>query len=154
MDPDVAISDDGTIESFLGRWYYAGPQFTLIILTAFARIGLLLVLIGVFSVMAYTVSLQTHEIGIRIALGAQQSNVLQMVLRKGMRLIAAGILLGLVSSFALTRLLASQIWGVSATDPLTFSIVVVIVVAVGLVACLLPARRATHVDPLVALRYE
>src|SRR5205823_11738818 len=96
----------------------------------------------------------THEIGIRIALGAQQSNVLQMVLRKGMRLIAAGILLGLVSSFALTRLLASQIWGVSATDPLTFSIVVVIVVAVGLVACLLPARRATHVDPLVALRYE
>jgi putative ABC transport system permease protein len=123
-------------------------------LGAFAGIGLMLVVIGVFSVMAYTVSLQTHEIGIRMALGAQQGNVLHMVLRKGMRLIAAGIVIGLVASFALTRLLASQIWGVSAMDPLTFSAVVAVVIAVGLVACLLPARRATRVDPLVALRYE
>lgn len=114
----------------------------------------MLVVIGVFSVMAYTVSLQTHEIGIRMALGAQQSNVLQIVLRKGMRLMIAGIVTGLLASFALTRLLASQIWGVSATDPLTFTVVVVVVVGVGLVACLMPARRATHVDPLVALRYE
>ncbi len=154
VDRNVALADTGSLESYLERFSYAQPRFGVASLGAFAGIGLLLVVIGVFSVMAYTVSLQTHEIGIRIALGAQQSNVLQMVLRKGMRLIAAGILLGLVSSFALTRLLASQIWGVSATDPLTFSIVVVIVVAVGLVACLLPARRATHVDPLVALRYE
>lgn len=110
----------------------------------------MLVVIGVFSVMAYTVSLQTHEIGIRMALGAQQSNVRQMVLRKGTRLMIAGIVTGLLASFALTRLLASQIWGVSATDPLTFTVVV----GVGLVACLMPARRATHVDPLVALRYE
>src|SRR2546429_699251 len=154
VDRNLALADAGSLESYLERFSYAQPRFGVASLGAFAGIGLLLVVIGVFSVMAYTVSLQTHEIGIRIALGAQQSNVLQMVLRKGMRLIAAGILLGLVSSFALTRLLASQIWGVSATDPLTFSIVVVIVVAVGLVACLLPARRATHVDPLVALRYE
>ena len=114
----------------------------------------MLVVIGVFSVMAYTVSLQTHEIGIRMALGAQQNNVLQMVVQKGMRLIAAGVVIGLLASFALTRLLASQIWGVSATDPLTFSAVVLVVVAVGLVACLLPAQKATRVDPLVALRYE
>lgn len=154
VDRNVALADTGSLESYLEKFSYAQPRFGVASLGAFAGIGLMLVVIGVFSVMAYTVSLQTHEIGIRMALGAQQSNVLQMVLRKGMRLIAAGILLGLVTSFALTRLLASQIWGVSATDPLTFSIVVVIVVAVGLLACLLPARRATHVDPLVALRYE
>src|SRR5206468_663463 len=109
VDRNVALADTGSLESYLERFSYAQPRFGVASLGAFAGIGLLLVVIGVFSVMAYTVSLQTHEIGIRIALGAQQSNVLQMVLRKGMRLIAAGILLGLVSSFALTRLLASQI---------------------------------------------
>jgi ABC-type antimicrobial peptide transport system permease subunit len=110
--------------------------------------------IGVFSVMAYTVSLQTQEIGIRMALGAQQAGILNMVLRKGARLLVAGIILGLFASYGLTRFLASQIWGVSATDPWTFGAVVALVVGVGLAACYLPARRATQVDPLVALRYE
>ncbi len=154
MDPDVAISDDGTIESFLGRWYYAGPQFTLIILTAFGGIGLLLVLIGVFSVMAYTVSLQTHEIGIRMALGAQQNDVLRMVLKKGLGLMATGTIAGLAAALALTRLMTSQIWGVSATDPWTFSAVAALILVVGLTACLFPARKATQVDPLVSLHYE
>jgi len=104
--------------------------------------------------MAYTVSLQTHEIGIRMALGAQQNNILQMILTKGARLLAAGILLGLFASYGLTRFMASQIWGVSATDPWTFSAVAALVVVVGLGACFLPARRATRVDPLIALRYE
>jgi predicted permease len=152
--PDVAISDAGSIESFLGRWYYAGPRFTLIILGTFGVTGLLLVLIGIFSVMAYVVSLQTHEIGIRMALGAQRNDVLRMVLKRGLALILAGTMAGLVASLAMTRLMASQIWGVSTTDPWTFSAVAAIILAVGLTACLFPARRATQVDPLVALHYE
>jgi putative ABC transport system permease protein len=142
------------LEDFLQRFTYATPEFGLLIATPLASIALLLVVIGVFSVMAYTVSLQTHEIGVRMALGAQQGNILNRVLAKGARLLAAGILLGLFASYGLTRFLASQIWGVSATDPWTFAAVAALLVAVGLGACLLPARRATRVDPLVALRYE
>jgi predicted permease len=142
------------LEDFLQRYTYATPEFGLLIATPLACISLLLVIVGVFSVMAYTVSLQTQEIGIRMALGAPQGNILNMVLGKGARLLAAGIVLGLFASFALTRFLASQIWGVSATDPWTFTAVAAFVVAVGLGACFLPARRATRVDPLIALRYE
>jgi putative ABC transport system permease protein len=123
-------------------------------LGSFAGIGLLLAAIGVFSVMAYAVSLQTHEIGIRMALGAQRPDILQMVLTKGLSLVIAGILIGLATSFAVTRLLSSELWGVSASDPWTFCAVVAVVVLVGAMACLLPARRATRVDPLIALRYE
>jgi putative ABC transport system permease protein len=148
--PEVAISDAGSIESFLGRWYYAGPRFTLIILATFGVTGLLLVLMGIFSVMAYVVSLQTHEIGIRMALGAQRNDVLSLVLKKGLVLILAGTMAGLVASVAM----ASQIWGVSTTDPWTFSAVATIILSVGLAACLFPARRAAQVDPLVALHYE
>ena len=104
--------------------------------------------------MGYTVSLQAREIGIRMALGAQQRNILRLVLQSGLRLVIAGIFVGLLLSYALTRLLASQISGVSATDPATFAAVVAIVVSAGLAACLLPARRAAQTDPLVALRYE
>jgi putative ABC transport system permease protein len=89
-----------------------------------------------------------------LALGAQQTSILTMILTKGMRLIAAGVLIGLLASYYLTRFIASQIWGVSSTDPLTFAVVVIIVVSVGLPACLMPALRAARVDPLVALRYE
>jgi len=115
---------------------------------------LLLVVIGIFSVMTYTVSLQTSEIGIRMALGAQQSAILGMVLRKGLGLIVAGTFIGLFVSFGLTRYLASQLWGISATDPWTFAAVVTLIILVGFAACLLPARRATQVDPLISLRYE
>jgi ABC-type antimicrobial peptide transport system permease subunit len=104
--------------------------------------------------MAYTVTLQTHEIGVRMALGAGQSNILKMILARGARLIAAGIVIGLFASYALTRFLASQIWGVSVTDPWTFAAVITLIALVGLAACLLPARRAAQFDPLVALRYE
>ena len=122
--------------------------------TAFAAIGLVLVVIGVFSVLAYTVSLQTHEIGIRLALGAKQRNILLFALIRGFRLVAAGILTGLAASLAFTRFLSSQLSGVSPTDPWTFAVVVTIVVFVGMAACVIPARRAANVDPLVALRYE
>jgi putative ABC transport system permease protein len=154
VDRDEIIGLASPLEDFLQRFAYSTPEFGLLICTPLASIALLLVVIGVFSVMAYTVSLQTQEIGIRMALGAQQGSILQMILTKGARLLVAGILLGLFASYALTRFLASQIWGVSATDPWTFTAVAAFVVAVGIGACFLPARRATQVDPLVALRYE
>jgi putative ABC transport system permease protein len=133
---------------------YSAYELGLMTFAPLAGIALLLVMVGVFSVMAYNVSLQTQEIGVRMALGAQSGTILTMVLKKGVHLVAAGIVLGLFASFALTRFLSSQIWGVSATDPWTFASVVALVILVGLVACLLPARRAAMVDPLVALRYE
>jgi len=154
VDRNVALTFTGTIEGYLQQFSYAGPKFGLILMGIFATVGLVLVAIGVFSVMAYSVSLQTHEIGIRMALGAPTSNVLKMVLRKGLGLISAGIVLGAVASLALTRLVASQFWGVSPRDPMTFIGVMLVLAAVGTTACLIPARRATRVDPLIALRYE
>jgi len=154
IDRNIALPYTGTLESFMHRFSYARPEFGLKTLGAFAGIGLLLVIIGVFSVMAYTVSLQTHEFGIRLALGAQRRDVLTIVLRKGLLLVASGALIGVVASTALTHFLAGQIWGVSATDPLTFVLVIALVTLFGLCACFLPARQAASVDPLVALRYE
>jgi len=123
-------------------------------MAVFAGVGLVLVAIGAFSVIAYTVSRQTHEIGIRMALGAGHANVLRMVLRMGLQLLGLGVGLGLLGSFAVTRVIASQLWGVSPRDPLTLAVVVAVVVIVGLAASYFPARRATRVDPLVALRTE
>ncbi len=153
VDPHVSLSASGSIKDLL-REENQVPLFDSITLSSFAGIGLLLVVIGIFSVMTYTVSLQTSEIGIRMALGAQQSAILGMVLRKGLGLIVAGTFIGLFVSFGLTRYLASQLWGISATDPWTFALVVTLIILVGFAACLLPARRATRVDPLIALRYE
>ena len=154
VDRNIAITETGSLQSLLALFTYTEPRFDLITSGAFAGIGLLLVVIGVFSLMAYTVSLRTHEIGIRMALGAAQAGILKMVLKKGFRLIAAGIVIGLLVSFGLTRFIASQIWGISVTDPITFVSVVLVVGLVGFTACLLPARRAAGVDPMVALRYE
>lgn len=154
VDPKIAITWTGTLQGLLAENSYTEPRFYLVTSGAFAGIGLLLVVIGVFSVMAYTVSLRTHEIGIRMALGAAQGSILKMVLTKGFRLIAAGVVIGLFASFAMTRFIASQIWGVTAADPITFVSVMAIVVLVGFIACVLPARRAARVDPIVALRYE
>src|SRR6202030_2394143 len=128
VDRNVALSDAGTLAVFLQQYSYAQPEFGLVSLGAFAGIGLLLTAIGVFSVMAYAVSLETHEIGIRMALGAQRTEILRMVLSKGLRLVVAGILIGLATSFAANRLLSSEIWGVSASGPWTFSAVVAVVV--------------------------
>ncbi|HXA56099.1 MAG TPA: ABC transporter permease [Candidatus Acidoferrum sp.] len=154
VDRNVAISQAGTLNGFLQRYSYAQPEFGLVSIGAFAGIGLLLAAIGVFSVMAYAVSLQTHDIGIRMALGAQRSDILRMVLGRGLILVIAGIAIGVAAGFAATRLLSSELWGVSAGDPLTFSAVIAVVVMIGAAACFLPARRATRVDPLVALRDE
>jgi predicted permease len=154
VDHNVALTLTGSLESYLQRFSYSQPEFGLVALGIFAGIGLALVIIGVFSVMAYAVSLQTRDIGIRMALGAGRNTILAMILSKGLRLVAIGLAIGLAASLTLTRLMSSQIWGVSATDPLTFSGVVAVVMGVGVVACLVPARRATEVDPLVSLRYE
>ena len=153
LDPGVQISTSGTLEGSLQE-FYSGPRLQVSTLTTFAGIGLVLTVIGIFSVMAYAVSLRTNEIGVRVALGAQRANILSLVLVSGFRLVAAGILIGLTASYSLMRFLASQIPGVSSADPWTFATVVALVVSVGLAACLLPARRAMRVDPTVALRYE
>ena len=154
VDRNVALTFTGTLESFLKRFAYAGPRFSLILLGVFAGVGLVLVALGVYSVIAYTVSRQTHEIGIRMALGAGSADVLRMVLRMGLRLIVAGAGAGLAASLALGRLVTSQLWNVSPSDPLTLAGVVAVVAAAGFAACYFPARRATRVDPMIALRYE
>jgi putative ABC transport system permease protein len=143
----------GSIEDFL-KDEFKIPQLEFVTLGGFAGIGLVFVVIGVFSVMAYAVSLQTQQIAVRMAMGAKQSTILSMVLGHGLALVAAGILIGVCASFTVTRFMASQIWGVSATDPWTFGMVVACVLTVGLAACYVPARRAANVDPMVALRYE
>jgi len=154
LDPGVALQQTRSIDTFMRDFAFAQPRFSLIVLAAFAGIGLILVITGVFSVMAYSVSLQTHEIGIRMALGARRGAVLGMILSRGMRLLIAGIILGEISSLLVTNLLSGEIWGVSARDPLTLAGIAVIIAAAGAFACLIPARRASRVDPLVALRYE
>ena len=152
--PQCSRDVDRNAESYLKPFSYSGPRFGLILLGVFAGVGLVLVAVGVYSVIAYTVSRQTHEIGIRMALGAGQTDVLRMVMRMGVRLIGLGTIAGLAASFGVTRLLASQIFSVSPYDPVTLCGVIGIVALSGLAACYFPARRATRVDPMVALRYE
>jgi ABC-type antimicrobial peptide transport system permease subunit len=147
VDLNVKLFQPGSLESDLQRYTYANPRFEFIMLATFAGAG-------VFSVMAYNVSLQTHAIGIRMAFGAQRNDILRMVLKKGFALITAGIIIGVVSSLGLTRSIANSVWGLPPNDPWTFSVVAVAIAAIGLAACFLPARRVTQVDPLVALRYE
>jgi len=129
-------------------------RFNLVLIAMFGIVALLLATAGVFGVMAYSVSRRTREIGVRVALGARSRDVLIMILSQGMRTIVIGVLIGLAGSLALTRTLSSLLFGVSATDPLTFAAVVALLVATALMACYIPARRATKVDPMVALRYE
>ncbi|HKS82772.1 MAG TPA: ABC transporter permease, partial [Candidatus Acidoferrales bacterium] len=154
VDRSVAISEANTLTHYIQQYSYSEPEFGLESLGAFAAIGLALAAIGVFSVMGYAVSLQTHEFGIRMALGAQRANIFKMVFSRGLAIVGIGIVIGLSASIASLRLISSEIYGVKASDPLTFAITAIVVLLVGAVACYLPARRATRVDPLVALRYE
>jgi ABC-type antimicrobial peptide transport system permease subunit len=132
----------------------AERRFALEILAIFAGVALLLAAIGIYGVMSYTFSRRIHEIGIRVALGAQRMDILRMALAEGMRMVVLGLLAGLIGAAALTRFLRSLLFNVTATDPLVFAAIAVLLAAVALLACYIPARRATRVDPLVALREE
>jgi predicted permease len=156
VDRNVALSERASrsLEDHLKRTSYAEPRFSLVLMNVFASVGLALVALGVFSVIAYTVARQTREIGIRMALGAGRADIVWMVLRRGLQLVGLGMGVGLLASFAVTRVIANQLWGVSPRDPLTLVAAVAVVALSGLAACYFPARRATKVDPLVALRIE
>jgi putative ABC transport system permease protein len=154
LDSNVAPTTPETMESILQRSSYAAPQFSLLVLGVFAGVGLVLVTLGVYSVVAYTVSRQTREIGIRMALGADRGAVLGLVLRMGLQLIGIGVVVGAAASVATTRVVASQLRDAVPFDGLTLALVVAVVAVAGLAACYFPARRATKVDPMIALRAE
>jgi ABC-type antimicrobial peptide transport system permease subunit len=153
VDPTIPVYDVRTMQDRM-RDSMARQRFSTIMLGAFAVFALILAAVGVYGVMSYLVSQGTHDIGVRMALGAQRSSILGLVVRQGLELTTAGIVAGLIGAAVLTRVMASLLFGVSATDLPTFSAVPVILAATALVACYLPARRATLVDPVVALRDE
>lgn len=153
IDKDQPITSVKTMEQMRSE-SLASLRFNTVALSIFAGIGLVLAAVGIYGVMAYSVGQRTHEIGIRMALGAQPGSVLRMVLGQGMVLVLMGVVIGLAASFALTRIMASLLYGVTPTDPLTFAFIAVALTLVALVANYIPARRSTKVDPLLALREE
>ncbi len=156
QDRSVAVTDLDTLGNFLSMYRFASPRFSLLVLGVFAAVGLVLVTLGIYSVVAYTVSRQTHELGIRLALGATPNNILQLVLRMGLGLVLLGAMIGLLVSLILARVLTltNELWHVSPDDPLTLGGVFLLIMLIGFFACYIPARRATKVNPIEALRYE
>jgi putative ABC transport system permease protein len=153
IDRDQPLTNLRTMEQVMSQ-SIARQRFNMTLIAIFSIIGLTLASVGIYGVMSYTVTQRTHEIGIRMALGAQKRDVLKLVVGQGMILALAGVGVGLAVAVGLTRVMSSLLFGVTATDPLTFGAVAVLLAAVALLACFIPARRAMKVDPMVALRYE
>jgi putative ABC transport system permease protein len=153
VDPDQPIYNVRTMNEIRSE-SVAPERLNLTLLTLFAGIALVLAIVGIYGVMSYSVTQRTHEIGIRMAIGARPRDVFKMVIGQGMILALIGVGFGLVGAFGLTRLMASMLFGVEPTDPATFAVIAVLLTLVALLACYLPSRRATKVDPVVSLRYE
>jgi len=153
LDAEQPISDVNTMDEIVTQ-AEAGHRFPMVLLGLFAALALVLAGVGIYGVMSYSVNQQMHEIGIRMALGAAQRDVLGTVLKRGTVLAAAGIGAGVAGALALTHLMSRLLFGVRSTDPLTFALVAIALAVVGVLASLIPARRAAKVDPMVALRYE
>jgi putative ABC transport system permease protein len=153
INPSVPIDEIATLDDRLAQ-HIAPRRFITVLLGVFAGVALVLAAIGIYGVMSYSVTERTHEIGVRRALGARDRDVLTVVLKRGLMLTLIGTVVGLGASLALSRVLTNLLFGVSSLDPLTFAGVALILAIVSLLACYFPARRATKVDPMVALRYE
>ena len=153
MDANIPVFHVATLEERI-EGSSASTRSLAMLLALFAVLALLLSSLGIYSVISYGVARRTNEIGVRIALGAQQGDVLKLILSQGLRLAVLGVGIGIAGSLALTRLISSLLFGVSTTDPVTFGGVALLLSIVALMACYLPARRAMRVDPMVALRYE
>jgi putative ABC transport system permease protein len=153
MDPDIPLYGVKTMREYMSA-SVATPRFSTTLLTIFAGVALVLTLVGLYGVMSYSVAQRTNEIGIRLALGAQPRDVLLMIVKQGSQLIVVGLAIGLLGAYGLTRWIASLLFGVTAKDPFTFAAAAAVLALVALLACYVPAWRATKVDPLEALRYE
>jgi putative ABC transport system permease protein len=153
IDKDQPVSNIRTMDEILAE-SIARQRFSMLLLGIFAGGALLLAAVGIYGVMSYSVAQRTHEIGIRMALGAETGAVLKLAVGYGLKLVIAGVVIGLIAAFALTRLMATLLFGVTPTDPATFVVISVLLICVAAIASYIPARRATKVDPLVALRYE
>jgi putative ABC transport system permease protein len=153
IDKDIPIASVRTLDELLVE-SVAQPRFRTLLVSIFAGVALVLAAVGIYGVMSYSVTERRHEIGIRMALGATSSDVMRMVVGHGMRLALIGVAIGVAGAFALTRLLANLLFGVTTTDPVTFIVLPLVLAGVALAATYVPARRATRVDPMIALRHE